>query len=600
MISPDDALDYTYAHSRTEATTGYFSCEPPAALSWEAALERLEACPLDDFLHQHCLRTLAGRGADALKTLAATAYDAAHDAFRRPVLAALVLECALLVPELAAVAAAFPPDAALRLAAFTPLVYLRAAACPDAATARQWSELFRRNICDHHALPQPEDVDLPPLYDATAIDAAQEAMRAQAGCLAAARGRVAALGLPAWERPPAQETFLRATDALLEAGILAGPEMRHQASLSPIALLRTWRLDLRVSGGTGAQAVRHSLRGEATAYGRGLSLAQARASYSMEIVERASAYVDIRQPESANAPGEVGKRKQPLPVIRASYAALLVEGRAALSPERLPLDAPFAGSCGPETPLHWVPAHDPAGGEVLVPAQAVFLFCNLEEPSLFLAAGSTGLASGNTVEEAKVAALVEILERDAEATTPFSRRQCFTLCSQDALLQSLLDDYAARGIRLQFQDMTTEFGIPVYQCFVMSRRGVVVRATGAGLSGRKAALAALTETPWPYPYGEPTGPALAALPQRCLEELPEWELDSPAANLRLLEELLDAQGRTPLYVDLTRSDLDIPVVRAIIPGLELTGEPDSFSRPSPRLMARYLRETDERAATPAP
>lgn len=588
MISPDDALDYTYAHSRTEATTGYFSCEPPASLSREAALERLEACPLDDFLHQHCLRTLAGRGAEALKALAASAYDAAHDVFQRPVLAALVLECALLVPELAAAAAVFPPDAAQRLAPFTPLVYLRAAACPDAATARQWSELFRRNICDHHALPRPEDVELPPLYDEAVLAGARAALRRREDGLAAARARAAALGLPAWERPPAQDTFLRATDALLEAGILAGPEMRHQASLSPIALLRTWRLDIHVSGGSGKQAVRHRLHGEATAYGRGLSLAQARASYSMEIVERASAYVDIRQPESAGVPGEVGNRKHPLPVIRASYAALLAEGRAALPPERLPLDAPFAGSCGPETPLHWVPARDPAGREVLVPAQAVFLFCNLEEPSLFLAAGSTGLAAGNTPEEAKVAALVEILERDAEATTPFSRRQCFTLCSRDALLQSLLDDYAARGIRIQFQDVTGEFGIPVYQCFVMSRRGVVVRATGAGLSGRKAALAALTETPWPYPYGEPTGPALAALPQRCLEDLPDWELDSPAANLRLLEEALGAQGRTPLYVELTRRDLDIPVVRAIIPGLELTGEPDSFSRPPLRLMARYM------------
>lgn len=587
MINPDDALDYTYAHSRTEATTGYFSCEPPASLSWEAALERLEACPLDDFLHQHCLRTTAHKGAAALKTLAAAAYDTAGDTFRRPVLAALVLECALLVPELAAVAAVFPPDAPQRLAAFSSLVYLRAAARPDADAARRWSKLFRRNICDHHALPRPEDMDLPPLYDETALAAARAAMRAQEGCLAAARERVAALGLPAWERPPAQDTFLRATDALLEAGILAGPEMRHQASLSPIALLRTWRLDLQVSGGAGGQAVRHRLHGEATAYGRGLSLAQARASYSMEIVERASAYVDVRQPERTDTPGEVGNRKHPLPVIRASYAELLAEGRAALSPALLPLDAPFAGACGPETPLHWVPARDPSGREVLVPAQAVFLFCNLEEPSLFLAAGSTGLASGNTPEEAKVAALLEILERDAEATTPFSRRQCFSLCSRDALLQSLLDDYAARGIRVQFQDVTSEFGIPVYQCFVMSRRGVVVRATGAGLSGRKAALSALTETPWPYPCGEPTGPALAALPQRHLEDLPDWELDSPAANLRLLEEVLGAQGRTPLYVDLTRRDLDIPVVRAIIPGLELTGEPDSFSRPPLRLMARY-------------
>lgn len=589
MNRPDEMLDYTYTHSQTQATTGYFSCEPPASLTWEAALDRLEAAPLDDFLHQHCLRQAAKKGRESLKQLARDCYDAATDTFQRPAAASLVLECALLLPELAGAADEFPANARERLAAFTPLVYLRAAACPDAAAARQWSELFQRNIVAHHALPRPEDVDLPPLFSEAMLDASAAAMQRQAQALPDAHAHVAALRLPPLERPPAQETFLRATDALLEAGILAGPEMRHQASLSPIALLRAWRLDIRACSGSGAQAVRHTLRGEATAYGRGLSLAQARASYSMEIVERCSAYVDIRGPEGPDRPGEVENRKMPLPVIRATYDELAAAGRMALSPARLPMDAPFAGCCGPQTPLHWVPAHDTAGSEVLVPAQAVFLFCNLAEPSLFLAAGSTGLASGNTLEEAKVAALVEIIERDAEATTPFRRDQCFTLRARDELLQSLLDDYAARGIQVQFQDMTTECGIPVYQCFVMSRRGVVVRATGAGISGSRAALSALTETPWPYPYGEPTGPALSALPQRCLEELPDWDLGSAAANLRQLEEMLIAQGRTPLYVELTRRDLDIPVVRAIVPDLELTGELDDFSRPSLRLMTRYLR-----------
>lgn len=68
----------------------------------------------------------------------------------------------------------------------------------------------------------------------------------------------------------------------MEADLIVGPEMRHEASLSPIALLRAWRVDVGVSSGR----QQYSLRGEATAYGRGLSLAQARASYAMEIVER--------------------------------------------------------------------------------------------------------------------------------------------------------------------------------------------------------------------------------------------------------------------------------------------------------------------------
>lgn len=156
-----------------------------------------------------------------------------------------------------------------------------------------------------------------------------------------------------------------------------------------------------------------------------------------------------------------------------------------------------------------------------------------------------------------------------------------------------MEDYAARGIRVQFQDLTTELGLPVYQCFVTALDGTVARATGANLNGARAALAALTETPWPYvwarpaPFGKASGPGLAALPERVLEDLPDYSLPSAEANLRLLESVLAGHGKSPLYVDLTRTDLNLPVVRVLIPGLELTAEWDSFSRPSLRLFARY-------------
>ena len=46
---PTTTLPYRYAHASTESMTGYFSCEPPEALSFEDALARLEAAPLDEF-----------------------------------------------------------------------------------------------------------------------------------------------------------------------------------------------------------------------------------------------------------------------------------------------------------------------------------------------------------------------------------------------------------------------------------------------------------------------------------------------------------------------------------------------------------------------
>ncbi len=55
---------------------------------------------------------------------------------------------------------------------------------------------------------------------------------------------------------------------------------------------------------------------------------------------------------------------------------------------------------------------------MLIPAQFVFLFCNLDEQNLFSALGSTGLASGNTMAEAKVSALTEVIERDSGRHKP--------------------------------------------------------------------------------------------------------------------------------------------------------------------------------------
>ena len=80
----------------------------------------------------------------------------------------------------------------------------------------------------------------------------------------------------------------------------------------------------------------------------------------------------------------------------------------------------------------------------------------------------------------------------------------------------------------------------------------MARATGANLNGARAALAALTETPWPYvwarpaPFGKASVPGLAALPERVLEDLPDYSLPSAEANLRLLESVLAGHAK-PLY-----------------------------------------------------
>ena len=75
---------------------------------------------------------------------------------------------------------------------------------------------------------------------------------------------------------------------------------------------------------------------------------------------------------------------------------------------------------------------------------------------------------------------------------------------------------------------------------------------------------------------------------RRLEDLPDYSTGSAEGDVMILENTLMANGYRPAYADLTRKDLSIPAVRAIVPGLEIVSDFDQYSRVSPRLFRNYL------------
>jgi YcaO-like protein with predicted kinase domain len=374
--------------------------------------------------------------------------------------------------------------------------------------------------------------------------------------------------------PSPAHTARHALDKLESAGVITGVEMRHIASLSPFALLREWHIAIDTKNG------RHdyTLAGGQIAYGKGLSLDDARASYAMEIVERCSAFAGF------GPTGTTGYKKTHN-LTHSTFSDLASSGIKALDPNKLSLEVPYA-----DEPLWWIQAQtleDGRLGPILIPAQCVFLFCNLDETSLFSGLGSIGLAAGNSMEEARLRALFEAIERDCEAISPYLPSRCFTLMADDPEIATLLAKYRARKIFVQFQDMTPAFGVPCYTCFVIAPDAAIIKGSGAHLDGRRALVAALTETPWPYPKGPPSAPFPGKLPMIKFEDLPDYSSGNTACDLQLLETLLSENGYNPVYVDLTRKDLGIPVVRALVPGLELMADFDRFSRVSPRLFANY-------------
>jgi ribosomal protein S12 methylthiotransferase accessory factor YcaO len=566
----NSVLSCTLRRVTTESATGYFGVFLDDAMDEAAALALARQRPNDEFLRRHLLRQINAMSPETLASRV-TAADP-DDRF----LQALFLEACLLDPDFADLRKRFAPKIRKRLAQESPLIFIRSHLLADQKRHARWMAIFRQNILEHRPLPAPGTTGLPGPFPAPQ-DATVPGAVTSVTTLAAARPQgTDPDALPA--AAPPEEISEKALARLSRAGVVVGKEMRHEASLSPIALLRNWQLDGSVTCGRH----RYRLSGEQIAYGRGLDLESARVACVMEVVERVSAYADIV------GDAVVGYKKD-YPLIHGRASALRANGIPVLNPNRLCLEVPYR-----DDPIYWiegeaVTANGPA--TVWVPAQCVFLFLNLDEVKLFSALGSTGLGAGSSTAQAKAKALLEVIERDSEAVTPFTPAMRFDIETADERVAALLSSYARSDVHIQFLDITSPMGVPCCKCFVTGGDGTMAFGVAAHLDARKALISAMTETPYPYPYGPPSQPVSPAAVRVRLEDLPDCSAGAEK-DQALLESVLLANGYEPIYVDLTRADLDLPVVRAIVPGMELLGDFDRFSRVHPRLYANYRKIFD--------
>jgi ribosomal protein S12 methylthiotransferase accessory factor YcaO len=561
-------VEYILKRESTAGGIGFFGCSPAASMSPPQALAHIKAHPNDEFMRRFVLRMLESMEPQEFAALVEQAVADGPDEFR-----ALVCEASLTHSKFNGFTSRFDQFGLDRLASLTPLPLLRGETERGRALHRQWAALLQANLVRHTPFasaiaagldvpptePFPKNIqNVPPVHISSippSVDAASASV----------------------DLPTPETTARTALERLEALHVFNDAEFRHEASLSPVALLREWVLDLEVEN----RNLEYDLSGVQTSYGKGLCLEDARASLYMEIVERVSSFASVEGEKILN-------RSADLSLVYGSLDSLRSQGLAPLDPDRLNLDADYAGQA-----IHWMAGRTPADEQLWIPAQLVFLFCNLDEPVLTESPDSTGLASGNTTAQARLSGLYEVLERDAEAVGLYTPSRCFRPVSNDPVVGPLLKDYRARGIDVIVQDLTGEpddsLGIPSYKAFVRGPSGEIAKGTGASLSGRAALLSALLETMYPYPDGEPSQPGPDDLPTRALEELPEYGTGHPDTDLALLEQLLRANGLQPVYMDLTRSDLRLPVCRAFVPGLAPAADFSAYTRIHPRQMRAARR-----------
>ena len=350
-----------------------------------------------------------------------------------------------------------------------------------------------------------------------------------------------------------------------------------------------------------AIAVRPTARSVAVSQGKGLDLASAKASALMEAIE-------VWHAENIEAP-----------LILASIRDVREGGRSC-DVGRLPM---VAAQRRPEhaRPL-WISGEDLVSGRPkLVPFEMVHAdYAPPTKPGHGLFPASTnGLASGNHILEAICGAVCEIIERDSVAVW---HQQSVAERSETRLELTTIDDAGCRwardlienaGLDLAVWDVTSEIGVAAFLSLIHDRRepeGHIGLGSGAHPDANVALIRALTEaaqtrltyiagsrddldaeefTAFGYAQKRRLADMLlrAGPPARNCGSVPSNSCETLRGDLDWLIARLVACGiEEVVVVDLSKSEIGIPVVRVVIPGLEAPhDDPDYVVGPRARAAA---------------
>ena len=214
-------------------------------------------------------------------------------------------------------------------------------------------------------------------------------------------------------------------------------------------------------------------------------------------------------------------------------------------------------------------------------------------PAAFLA-DSNGCAAGNTLEEAVVQGFLELVERDAYAIWWYNRVQRPEVdLSQfdDSYIRDVRTQFAETGRRLWVLDVTSDLGIPTYVAithWMQNGQENIEFGSGAHFDPRIAALRALTELNQFMSIGFLGGgtgekSSLDGITPLRLQDHPYLTPSNSAAirpgsgstfdhhdtreQVMSCVRLAKRAGLDFLVLDQTRPDIQVPVVRVIVPGL---------------------------------
>jgi YcaO-like protein with predicted kinase domain len=250
--------------------------------------------------------------------------------------------------------------------------------------------------------------------------------------------------------------------------------------------------------------------------------------------------------------------------------------------------------------LDWVAGIDLlTGREAFVPSDAVILDGTATQSRFWQS--SDGLASGNTIDEANLHALLERIERDAYAlwqvASSGDRIKCCIdpLSLDDVVVADLARRVTAAGLVLRLFDITSDVGIPCYSALIAPANILamkqslyldVTHGSGAHPNFRRAAIRAITEAAqarltfisgarddihpdtFQRPLSDETKGLLSSAPTKALPRDEPAARGAPALLACTLDQLRNAGITSAISVALTDETLPFAVVKMLVPQLE--------------------------------
>src|SRR5215831_12169553 len=330
-------------------------------------------------------------------------------------------------------------------------------------------------------------------------------------------------------------------------------------------------------------SVRPEARGEAFTFGKGLRSVDAEVGAYMEALEFFFAEPGV---------GRVSTRWG---------SARAVAGSGSANDDGI-LDFPplLQRQVDLDGPLLLASAHDiESGNECLIPAELVHYPPPEVGQSLF-GSSTNGLASGNTVLEATIQALLELIERDIwsfESVRLLS--QLVAPASLPDEVQEIFERAEKHGLQLKVRTVPNDYGLPFFAAFVFDPNSPTRREFNGGwacdLDRERALIRAVTEVAQSrvaFIHGgrklPPADPSLdnpdreARLVRQhiqgvsdsratvSLADIPSLPVDGPLPIM--LDDVIDRLRRVvraPIHrVVFTPGDLPFQVVRLVVPLME--------------------------------